>query len=339
MILKICPFNVSKTNYVNNSAQNPASFIKTKPMPFDSVSFKSGEKHMDSRANAVNHKLAQAVYNEAEPVAQDFQCKLLKYFGPLISDEGHPDRALAPMPKGLSIRVKKPPSICEKTASLGVANKNEIKDEMGDIIGARLVIRDASKADEVLKKLIEGVKSNDIKIFEIENYRPEAKYSYFSKKQLDSLEKICNKMRTNGVTRTEKSLPSGYTALHLSVYLPNDFKGEIQILGIDVERVKELEDLLYKLKNNKSLDPKYKVIEEQFKELKKNKPLQRAITSYSKEQYITAREKEPYPSKSKRPKKFLPAPNYVPPEYDFNNIWKMKTNCDYKTSKANISLD
>lgn len=334
MILKINPFNIARPLNTQYSGRNNTSFIKTNPMPFDTVSFKGGEKHMTSRADAINYGLAQAIYNEAEPIMTDFQSKLTKYFGPLVADDGHPDRVLSPYPKGLCVRLKTPYSICEKTASVGVSTKAEIKEQLGDIIGARLVIRDASKADEVLKKVIEGVKNNDIKIFEIENYRPEPKYSYFTKKQLDSLEKICNKMRTNGVTRTEKSIPSGYTALHLSAYLPNGFKGEIQILGIDVEKVKEIEDLLYKLKNNKSLPPHYKVIEDEFIDLKTNKPLQRAITAYSKEQYIAAREREPYPAKLKRPKKFLPAPNYVPPEYDFNRIWKMKTNCDYKKAKS-----
>lgn len=332
MIFKINPLKLTNNLTNNHTSQLKANaFPATKPLPYDSVSFKGGEKHMNSRSNAVTHGLAQQIYAEAEPVMRDFNSKLLKYFGPLIANEGHPDRPLA-YKKGLSVRIKTPASICEKTASLGLKNKNEIKEELGDIIGARLVLRDSTQTDEVLKKLIEGVKNNDIKIFEIENYRPEPKYAYFSKKQLDSLEKVCNKMRTNGVTRAETSIPSGYTAVHFSVYLNDGFKGEIQLMGIDVEQVKEIEDMLYKLKNNKSLAPKYKKIEEHLKELKTNKPLQRAITAYSKEQYIAARQREPYGIKSKKATKFLPAPAYVPPEYDFNLLYKMKTNCDYKSS-------
>lgn len=333
MILRIGPHIFTQQNYNSRQQAIGINFIKTNPMPCDSVHFKGGEKHMTSRADAVNHGLAQGICNEAAPVMKDFHNKLIKYFGALVTDEAHADRPLAANPKGISVRIKSPASICEKTASLGVNTKSELKDQVGDIIGARLVLRDSSKADQVMKKLIEGVKNNDIKIFEIENYRPEPRYSYFTTKQIDSLEKICNKMRTNGVTRTDRKIPSGYTALHCSVYLTNGFKGEIQILGIDVEKVKEIEDLLYKLKNNKSLEPKYRTIEEEFKELKTNKPLQRAITAYSKEQYIAAREKGPYGLKSRKNTKFLPAPSYVPPEYDFNNIWKMKTNCDYKPKK------
>lgn len=332
MIFRINPFKLTNNNIYNNynnATPQQKAFPATKPMPYDSVSFKGGEKHMSSRSNAVNHKLAQQIYAEAVPVAKDFNSKLLKYFGTLKADERHPDRPLA-YKKGLSVRIKTPASICEKTASMSLKNKAEIKDELGDIIGARLVLRDSTKTDEVLKKLIEGVKNNDIKIFEIENYRPEPKYSYLSKKQLDNLEKVCNKMRTNGVTRAETSIPSGYTAVHFSVYLNDGFKGEIQLMGIDVEQVKEIEDMLYKLKNNKSLTPKYKIIEEHLKELKTNKPLQRAITAYSKEQYIAARQREPYGIKSKRATKFLPAPAYVPPEYDFNTLYRMKTTCDYK---------
>ncbi len=334
MLLKINPLKFT-TNFGinNNNSQRTNTFPATKPMPYDSVSFKGGEKHMNSRSDAVNHRLAQQIYAEAEPVAKDFHSKLLKYFGSLVATEGHPDRPLA-YKKGLSVRIKTPESICEKTASLGLKNKNEVKEELGDIIGARLVLRDSTKTDEILKKLIEGVKNNDIKIFEIESYRPEPKYAYLSRKQLDNLEKVCNKMRTNGVTRAETSIPSGYTAVHFSVYLNDDFKGEIQLMGIDVEQVKEIEDMLYKLKNNKSLAPKYKTIEEQLKELKTNKPLQRALTAYSKEQYIAAREREPYGIKSKKATKFLPAPAYIPPEYDFNTLYRMKTTCDYKYGKT-----
>lgn len=290
-------------------------------------------KFMKSRANAVNHDLAKKIYLEALPVKQDFQNKLEKYFGTLVADEAHPDRPLA-FRQGITTRTKSPASICEKTAALGLSNKTEIKDTIGDIIGGRLVIRDSSKIDEVVNKLIEGIRANDIKIFEIENYRPEPKYSYFNKKHLDALEKIGNKMRTNGVTRTEKSVPSGYTATHFSVYLPNGFKGELQIIGIDVLNVKKIEDMLYKLKDNKSLDPKYRAIEEHLKDLKTNKALQKAVTAYSKEQYIYALSKKPYGAKSKQGTKFLPAPAYVSAEYDFNDLYRMMQICERKVSKV-----
>ena len=329
----ISAINNIYNSYTKYRTQLNNTTTKTAPMQFDSVSFTGGEKLMKNRADAVSHQLAQTIYSEAKPVMINFKNKLQKYFGALISSENFPDRPLLSESKGLSVRIKTPESICEKTASLGIKTKNELKDEMGDIIGARLVIKDSSKTDLIMKKLIEGVKNNDIKIFEIENYRTKKQYSYFTQKQLDSLEKISDKMRSNGVKRTETSIPSGYTALHLSTYLTDGFKGEIQILGQNVEKVKEIEDLLYKLKSNKSLASKYAKIEEEFEQLKTNKPLLRAITVYSKDQYTLARQSELNPQQNKKYKKFIPAPNYVPPEYDFNRIAKIKSACDAKYNK------
>lgn len=292
------------------------------------------KKDMENRSEAVTIGLAKQIRAEAAPVARDLHKTLNKYLGSLIADENNPNRPIAK--NGIKCRIKSDNSLCEKTATRHLRTKDEVKNELYDIIGARIVLRDASKAgvEEVMKKLTEAVKNNDLKVFEIENYRPENKYSYVSQKSLNALEKACNKVRSDGVKRSESSIPSGYTALHLSVYLPNGFRGEIQLMGVDVQDVKEIEDFIYKVKNNKSLEKKYKPIEEILKPLQNNKALQRAMNAHSQEQYIAARSKEPKAIKAKHSVKFLPVPNYLPPEFDYNELYKLKLKCDKQAGKS-----
>lgn len=285
-------------------------------------------KNMENRSEAVTIDLAKQIRREASPVMRELHKTLNKYLGSLIADENNPNRPIAR--GGIKCRLKSENSLCEKSATRHLRTKDELKDELYDIIGARIVLRDASKAgvEEVMKKLTEAVINNDLKVFEIENYRPDEKHSYVSQKSLNALERACNKIRSDGVRRSESSIPSGYTALHLSVYLPNGFKGEIQLMGVDVQDVKELEDFIYKVKNNKSLDKKYKPIEDILKPLRDNKALQRAMNAHSQEQYMAARNKEPKTVKSKHSVKFLPVPKYLPPEFDFNELYKLKLRCE-----------
>lgn len=324
--------NTSASNSLNlHSGIGVAKLASNKLLGLskDTVSFGTGAKMMACRADSVNIKLARQIHKEAKPAMDNLQKVLKKYLNSLIATETNPNRPILSR-NGIVTRIKSEESICEKTAARALRNKDEIKDDLGDIIGARIVLRDASEknVDEIIKHLIEAVKNNDLKIFEIENYRPSPKYSYVSNKSLNALEKTCSKMRTNGVRRSESSIPSGYTALHLGVYLPDGYIGEVQLMGADVQKVKEIEDMIYKVKNNKSLGKKYKIIEDALSQLKDNKPLQRAVNTHSMEQYIQARTTEPHPLKSKKSYKFLPVPNYLPPEFDYNLLYKMKLHCD-----------
>lgn len=293
-------------------------------------------KKMESRADAINVELAKRIYRESTPAYEQFKNIMNKHFGGLISTDTNPDRPLAYGKNGLVTRHKSVESICEKTASKGFINREEIKEGMSDIIGGKLVLRDASpkSVELIVKKLIEAVKDNELKIFEIEDYRLKSFDSYIPKKSMAKLVKECGKMRTNGVEVAERYIPSGYNGVHFGIYLPDGFKGEIQLFGIDVQRVKEIEDLIYKVKNNKSLDAKYRPIEELLAPIKTNKPLQKALNCHTIEQYVAARLKEPIGKKAPKGNKFLKAPDYLPQEFDFNDLFHLKFSCDRKAANT-----
>lgn len=293
-------------------------------------------KKMESRADAVNLELAKRIHKESTPAYEYFKSIMNKYFSGLVSTDTNPDRPLAYGRSGLVTRHKKADSICEKTATRGFRNREEIKEGMGDIIAGKLVLRDASpkSVELVVSKVIEAVKNNELKIFEIEDYRLKSFDSYIPKKSMAKLVKECGKMRTNGVEVAERYIPSGYNGVHFGIYLPDGFKGEIQLFGIDVQRVKEIEDLIYKVKNNKSPGVKYKPIEELLSPIKNNKPLQKALNCHTIEQYVAARLKEPIGKKVPKGNKFLKAPDYLPQEFDFNDLYHMKLNCDRKATNT-----
>lgn len=329
-IVEFIPKAAQPVKKVKRSVEKPRHLFS------DDVA-QSSDKVMKSRAYAVNYELAKKVYAEAEPVFDYFKKTINKYFAPLVSDLSNSDLPLAFGNEGIVIGMKKAASICEKTASKDLRTKSEIKKEMSDIIRGRLVLRDASpqSIEAVMKKLTEAVKKGDLEIFEIENYRLEPKYSYIPNKFLNPFEKLCRSKKPNDFRRTDKSIPSGYTAVHLSVRLPDGFRGEIQIMGADVQMVKELEDFMYKVKNKKALLPKYRPIEERLAPLSdvENTALQLATNAHTQEQYLAARLKEPKHTKSSRGAKFLPAPNYLDKRFDFNELYRMKIECDKNAAK------
>src|SRR5574344_745662 len=303
MNLGITPIvmRLRQNNTADRQNNNYNSYTNLQPLKKDTVNFTGGAKIMSEYTGGININLAKHLREEALPAMKELQKELDSCLSPLKATLENPDRPIAK----ITTRLKEDYSICEKTTARQLRSKSEVKDDLQDIIGARIVMRDSSRknVDEVIKRLIESVKSNKIKIYEIENYRPDAKYDYASPKMLKKLRDAGNKVRSNGVTLKEgESIPSGYMAIHFSTFLPNGFKGEIQLMGIDVERVKEIEDFIYKLKNNKSLKEKYKPIEDRLSELKTNKVLQKAVTVYTQDLYKAAREKAPRKLGAKDPK-------------------------------------
>ena len=136
-----------------------------------------------------------------------------------------------------------------------------VKKYAKDIIGGRIVI----SRNEDVSKILAALKK--VKITSIEHYIPDKDkipegttiqdYAYASDSQLKSLAKEAKCEVVNIKSK------SGYMGIHVNIDLSNPlysgynskfngYTGEIQILGRDVEQLKEVEDLCYKLKDKKN---------------------------------------------------------------------------------------
>ncbi len=296
-------------------------------------------KKAGSRSDAITYGIARQINQDALPYETSLRRTLHKYFSPFISTEQNPDRPLTfGINKGIHTRTKKVDSIVLKTASLGVKNLKEIalSDSMADVIGGRLTFRDSSQksVEKVIDKMIEGVKNGDLKIYEIENYTLEGVPDLVSQKMLKKLTSACESIRTNGATLKNAAIPSGYNGVHLGVYLPDGHRAEIQLLGEHVAQVKDVEDFVYKVKNKKELELKYKTIQEHLAPLRDDKSLQRAMKAYSVASYKHAKSIKPRNNGRQKISPFLPTPDYLDPKYSFAKLAEMKASCEKKWKLA-----
>ncbi len=216
-----------------------------------------------------------------------------------------------------------------------------IKHYANDIVGARIVLNDKKPecADQLIAALTKAVYSGALKIVSVENIIPDEKfllkktelsdYLYVTDKQFKPLEKAA------GIEVKDKVSKTGYMAVHINLDLSDDesykntpacngFQGEIQIIGRDVERLKEIEDLCYKLKTNKKLKGcNYNKFQEAYSAItEENSDVFNEYTYYS---YLKQRIASP-----NRRGSFLPSlqelgfDKKLPSQLDFNNLRRCK---------------
>jgi len=222
--------------------------------------------------------------------------------------------------------------------------KEMAKQEIGDIPRARIVLRDGSKdsVKEVLEALSEGVRDGKLVFTEIENYRPIVPevpsemikrfqkdlgveldkkniqkiisdpdyFAYPRSVDLAKFKQVCQK-RYRDIEVKDRDLPTGYPAIHLAVKLPNGYTGEIQIIGRDVEALKEIEDFYYKAKCKKTI--KYAPLAKRLEPLRDEKDyfLHDAMLDYTRWAYIGQRLKGEVSHTKKISSKFLVADAYL----------------------------
>lgn len=340
---------------------------KLKPLNCDKVSFTSNASLNRALMNAYNNKaVCEEVYKNAA-VAHNALKKLLnKSLLPFVANKQNPHGMIAK----IVTRIKTPDSIREKAAGEleETINRSEmafnpnfpenIKQVCRDIVGARIVLRKAEpkQMSEMIDVLIEEVRKRNLKIISIENNRSDKidkKYEYVSQDDLKRLVDAVNEMRGEGeapVTVQNINTKSGYMALHLNIDLSNPnykakntgYFGEIQIVGEDVERLKDVEDFCYKIKLGKDIkggDPSYRPFVEYFSNYMNDNArypnLRDDFRKYTLSAYIRQRMKKPKHLDDKTKKDFsLPSikdcnmVKQIPPGLDFNVLANIKYHCD-----------
>lgn len=319
---------------LNNSYVIQPMFVQT----LDTVSFSGNKKSPEEleknkikgeESKEVSTKLCSEINEEVQQSAKDLHNLLKREFKHLQASHSNPDNPILPGNSGIKVRVKPCLSIRDKALSREKYSKKAIK-SMGDVVGARIILQDASQKnfDKIFKVLGNMVKHGKIKIKEIENYRLTNQSSYVSQNTLDNFEQQCIKAG-HYVNISNKPLPNGYTAIHITIELEKGLLAEIQIMGRNVEHLKDVEDFYYKLRCKKSFDAKYKSIEKTMKEKIKalNEFEDKALEKYIRDSYIHARELPPRRNKN-TVKDFLPIPYFLPKELGFEYLYKEKQKCD-----------
>ena len=317
------------------------------PLSKDTVCFKGTPKGAD-KAWEISGTAARAVRRKLEAASKRVESFIEQNFGDLVATEKYPKNPI----ERYSVRLKSSQSIKEKTGSRKLINTDEILTEMTDLVGAKLVFRDANKqkVDSVLDRFIPLMKSSKIELLEIENKRPisvkglpeyqACEYDYASIDFLKKMIDIQNDIWKNGGNKqkVKKNLDDDFTkanycATHFLFRLPgkNKVTFELQVVGNNVNEAKHIDDILYKKldgKNSPDCTPEFDKIFEPFvnkkffagepnaKELVEN--AKEKLNKYRGEVFLFQRRKEPLPYRKKRPAEtFLPLSyNLFPPDIE-----------------------
>ncbi len=236
---------------------------------------------------------------------------------------------------------------CEGSVYIQPTSINGVKHYANDIIGARITMKesDPKYTGFVLAALKQAVTDGVLKITSIENNLPDPKklpdgtnisdYAYANDSQLRPLAKAADAELIRNKSQ------SGYMAIHINVDLSNPifscyngvfdgYSGEIQIIGSDVEQLKDVEDLCYKLKDDKNaIRAEYKPFKTHFKTYY-NDETKDAFEAYTYALYLAQRRIPPH---TKREKTFLTIEDLgfgglVPKELDFNLLKTLKEKCE-----------
>ena len=138
-----------------------------------------------------------------------------------------------------------------------LTNIDAARGKVNDLIGTRIVLKDAGKAamNELAASLIEGIKNDKIVITEVRNYRGTASKFYFSKSQIEQIQSAAAEKGIKiTVLEGEKQIKSsGYTAVQMKIQHANGALGELQIRGKVVDKVADFEHIPYDLKTGKDI--------------------------------------------------------------------------------------
>ncbi|MCD7780263.1 MAG: hypothetical protein LUH05_06280 [Candidatus Gastranaerophilales bacterium] len=346
-------------NSACNKGQKNQLYPNLAPLDKDTVSFSGSRKLSGSHmASAPSNILCTRVEENAEPARYYLELVFDKYIKPLKDEPSNPKKNSPII--GYSTRIKSSNSIREKVATKFAEEENSdynpssingIKHYSNDIVGGRILLNNANPANmsSIIEAFKLAVKEGVLKITSIENYFPKeemipdgkysTEYEYASHEQLKSLAKAANAEFINVPSK------AGYLAVHINVDLSdpvfnkcnksfNDYNGEIQIICKSVEKLKDIEDLCYKIKDDKIPNKAYKPFKDYFLKYY-NKDTKDAFNEYTYKLYLYQRLN---PGSTNFPSiKQLGFEGRVPPELDYNILKKLKYSCDLQEGILNKS--
>ena len=250
---------------------------------------------------------------------------------------------------------------CDKNgAYLDSTTISGTKHYANDIIGGRIILNDASKetVEKVFTALRQAAEDGVINITSIENNIPSTDKMKKGKK-ISDYEYISSRKLKNFANNTqseyiENESKSGYLAIHVNLDLTSDilkskknefngYQGEIQIIDANIEDLKEIEDLCYKLKDNKNnIGKEYTTFKNHFKKYYKMPDVKEAFNKYTYDLYLNQREKS-----AKKNKKDINHfstidemgyGDILPKELDYNLLKDIKGLCERSNKETDKDI-
>ena len=247
-------------NILQLMVKNADVAVKEESGPTNKVAEKSME---------INNTTAKAIHNKMLMSAQTVFKFMENTFGDLVADTKNPNNPILE----IAYRLKSVGSVKEKSGSRKWSSADEIIENMTDLIGTKLVLRDSDKktVDAVLDRTIPFIKSRNLELVEIENKRPKAvkglsereasKYDYASISKLRKMVDIQNEVWKKGGSKEKVSAnldhdftPANYCAIHFLFRIPGKKAAlfEMQVMGDNTNKGKHLDDLVYKILDGKN---------------------------------------------------------------------------------------
>ena len=304
-ILALNPFKISNNNApITSSFQPKFGLTMAKPLSKDTVSFQGdklpSKKSMEKGAYIISADLAMRIQAIKAPAHERKKQLLEKYFGDLI------EQGLI----SFHDRLKSIRSIREKATTNGWATMDAILDHMDDISGLCFVLNSAKAFPEINKRFKQMPEERELEVTQVEYHRRAPKYkknqiieSYdsFKPNELQRLRDEIN--RIQNPTRKiwfDVDSRSGYSGLHSALRSKNGEKSELQMMVKNIFVVKNIENLLYKIRNGKAIDPKYEIVARYLtalkpldenataEEVRLHELLDVAMTKYTQDAYTQA---------------------------------------------------
>lgn len=294
-------------------------------------------------------------------IISDFKkCNFIKY-----STKNKPEsQAIKEMAERLSTTTKN--EYCdEKGAYLNTKDVFGIKHYVNDLIGARVVLNNSNQqtVQNVIDEIKHAADNGRLKITSVENILPEVEESKLEHYKYLPDENLKAFAKRTGAEYKERKSKLGYMAIHVNFELKgnrffnkhgktkeeknifNGYKGEIQIMDSNIETLKNIEDLCYKLKDNKNIPiEEYDIFKKYFSRYydKLNDSEKAAFDDYTYKSYLAQRNKslagEKRTLKTFESIKKLGFDGCFSSELDFNELKKIKESCDRNIEKNHPDL-
>ena len=374
-ILAINQFNITPQKIRDNNITMPRFGLRlAQPLQKDTVTFGSSPtvKKLATKAKGVGIPMRDAItmHLEAATRQPEINKHFIKLFAPITVSKLKP---LNPVEE-VRGRAKGALSIWEKAKTRGWNSLTEATENMTDPNGIKCVLRDGSPkgAKQALKILLSDIESGLI-LEEVEVKRPlvakkltkfdKEKYDYVPSEYLKKFVKDAEKaMDGKKVAHLEPCYTDcNYSAIHFLVRFPAGKTIELQLMGHDVSVYKALDDLFYKIIDNKAVEDEFAPIRMLIEPLKdeKHAAYLEKFNKYRADSFLFQREKEPVLTEERGAEYFMPLKYHIPYQdlippkfykklvdeygivgnpYDFNNIYKIYKVCRPKADAAREKL-